>query len=201
MRQHTISTILQLAADSEAVIFDYDATIAKVPIDWPAARNGFREHMSGHGDEFGLDQVERVDEMEHAVLSKRPDLSEEVFAFRRSVETTCAGAHAPIERICDLIRQLDAQDDPPLHIISNNLQETVRSGLSQLGLESCFTSITGVDDAGLPKHHDAGLGVLQRQHAVDPAKCLFIGDNERTDGGFCSNTGIPFIHIDQIIVD
>jgi len=201
MTRHTAEQIIQSAGDKDALIFDYDSTLARVPIDWPAMRVGFRNHMGDLCDEFGLHQVERVDEMEHAVLSVRPDLAEMVFSFRRKVEQALLGAHEPIAKSCQLVLQIRQHSAVPMHIISNNLRETVAAGLRQIGLDHCFSQLIGVDDVGLPKPDPRALTLLRERQELDPGRCLFIGDNDRTDGQFCRNVGIPFIHLDEIRFD
>jgi len=82
-----------------------------------------------------------------------------------------------------------------LFIVSNNLHSTVDSGLKQLGLSDAFEAILGVDDVGLPKPETRAFKMLQESYGLSAEDCIFIGDNDRTDGGFCRALGIPFINM------
>ena len=82
-----------------------------------------------------------------------------------------------------------------MFIVSNNLNRTVEVGLKQLALRDAFEAILGVDDVGMPKPAVCAFEMLEEQHGLVAENCVFVGDNERTDGGFCKALGIPFINI------
>lgn len=185
----------RVAHSSRIVLFDYDSTIAKVPVDWPQARVGYRVYLSERFPELVIPDSARVDEMEAHALRHAPDAKGRVFRFRFDLESTLDGRHEAIPEVCELIRDLTKQGDFRLFIISNNLHRTVVSGLEQFGLYDAFEAILGVDDVGLPKPDTRAFSMLQKSHGLSAESCLFIGDNDRTDGGFCRDLSIPFINI------
>jgi phosphoglycolate phosphatase-like HAD superfamily hydrolase len=129
-------------------IFDYDSTIARVPIDWPAARPKFRDYLNSLVPEVELADGMRVDEMEAAVLQQTNLEPSLVSQHREELESSLRGAHEPIQEVVDLIRTLRVQSGIRLFIVSNNLKATVHDGLVQLDLIECFTHIYGVDTVG-----------------------------------------------------
>jgi HAD superfamily hydrolase (TIGR01549 family) len=190
--------ILQKSSGYDVVLFDYDSTIAKVPVDWPQARVAYRVYLEDLFPELAIPETARVDEMEALALRHAPDAKDRVFGFRDELESALDGGHEPLPEICEFIQDLAQQENFRLFIISNNLHSTVVSGLKQLGLSDAFEAILGVDDVGLPKPETRAFAMLQETYNVSVEYCIFIGDNDRTDGGFCRALGIPFINIKNL---
>jgi HAD superfamily hydrolase (TIGR01509 family) len=189
--------ILQEYSGCDVVLFDYDSTIAKVPVDWPQARVAYRVYLADLFPGLVIAETARVDEMEALALRHAPDAKARVFAFRDELESALDGGHEPLPEICECIQQLAQQSDHRLFIVSNNLHRTVEMGLKQLGLSDAFEAILGVDDVGEPKPGTRAFTLLQEAYRLSPEACIFIGDNDRTDGGFCRALGIPFINIEE----
>ena len=190
-----LGKIYQIKPGAEVVLFDYDSTIAKVPVDWPQARIAYRDYLTILFPELLIPTSARVDEMEALALRHAPDAKARVFAFRLDLERALDGEHEPLPDVCECIRQLTGESDHRLFIISNNLHRTVELGLKQLGFRDAFEAILGVDDVGVPKPDTCAFSLLQKSHGLMASQCVFIGDNGRTDGGFCRALGIPFINI------
>tara|TARA_B110001469_G_C9553195_1_gene274436 strand:- start:79 stop:672 length:594 start_codon:yes stop_codon:yes gene_type:complete len=179
------------------VLFDYDSTIAKVPVDWLQARVDYHTYLAGLFSGLVIPEFARVDEMEALALRHAPNTKNQVFGFRFELESALDGGHEPLPDICELIQHLAQQSDHRLFIVSNNLHRTVEMGLKQLGLSHAFEGILGVDDVGVPKPEARAFTLLQESYGLSPEDCIFIGDNDRTDGGFCKTLGIPFINIKE----
>lgn len=180
------------------VLFDYDSTIAKVPVDWPQARVAYRAYLVDCFPELVIPGAARVDEMEALALRHAPDAKDRVFRFRFDLESALDGGHEALPEVCEFIQHLAWQKSFRLFIVSNNLHSTVVSGLKQLGLSDAFEAILGVDDVGLPKPETRAFTLLQESYGLSAKDCVFIGDNDRTDGGFCKALGIPFINIKDL---
>jgi FMN phosphatase YigB (HAD superfamily) len=179
-------------------IFDYDSTIARVPIDWPLERSKFRDYFNEMVPELHLPVGMRVDEMEAAVI-QQTDLDHQiVFGYREILESSLDGQHEPIPLVVELVQSLGIQPNVRLFIVSNNLEGTVRSGLRQLQLLEFFTCIYGVDTVGLPKPFTKAADMLNSEHQVNIENSVFFGDSPATDGLFCQELGIPFINIKEI---
>ncbi len=178
------------------LIFDYDKTIAKVPIDWALARLRFKKFLEGNFPEMKFSQETRVDEMEKKALEAHPKRREEIFSFRYSLEKSLEGKHEPINLVIDLIKggQLGS-----LHIISNNLKSTICSGLEQFNIRQFFDVIIGVDEAGFPKPCTDAWNILIKYREISKNSCLFIGDSDKTDGMFARKVGIPFLDVAKLI--
>ena len=195
---HISDTFVQACVGRKFVLFDYDSTIAKVPVDWPQARVGYRVYLADIFPELAIPETARVDEMEALALRHAPDAKERVFRFRFDLESALDGGHEPLPEVCECIQHIARQSDHRLFIVSNNLHRTVEMGLKQLGLSDAFEAILGVDDVGVPKPETHAFSLLQGSYGLSPEACIFIGDNDRTDGGFCRALGIPFINIKDL---
>ena len=187
----------RMSKTATEVLFDYDSTIAKVPVDWPQARVAYRVYLADLFPELVIPETARVDEMEAMALRHAPSARDQVFSFRNELESALDGGHEPLPETCECIQHLARQSDHRLFIVSNNLHRTVEMGLKQLGLSDAFEAILGVDDVGVPKPETRAFTLLQESYGLSPEDCLFIGDNDRTDGGFCRALGIPFINIKE----
>ena len=185
----------QPPASWSAIIFDYDRTIATIPIDWAGVR---KELVCWLKDchQIEAPQLTRADELEAWAIHAAGLNPIEVFAPRRRAESAVSGQHEPNPEVVSLIHGLRTSVPcPPLFIISNNLRETVLSGLRSLGLEDAFARVLGVDDSLDPKPGVGAFEILGVHHALAPATTLFFGDSDATDGLFCSRLGIKFINV------
>lgn len=184
--------VAEFDGERSLLVFDYDSTIARVPIDWPRAREEFRSYLGDKMPDVELDEGMRVDEMEYRALTRNPEAKDVVFAFRVELEAAFLGDHKPVTHTIEFIR-----DNPAVRccIVSNNLHRTVVGGLAELGLAERFDPIIGVDDSLAPKPQTKALDMLRARHPRVTAEGLFIGDSDTTDGEFCRRVGIPFINI------
>jgi HAD superfamily hydrolase (TIGR01549 family) len=178
----------------DSIIFDYDNTIAKIPIDWIEARRDYKIFLDSNFPDLEIDPNMRVDEMERSALLKYPHQDNLVFSFRNDLESSLAGNHEVIPETIELIRNLESKE---LFIISNNLRNTVVGGLGRFGLTSMFKRIIGVDDVGMPKPSPRAWELLLETDPGVALNSLFVGDNDTTDGAFSKNAGIPFYNINN----
>jgi FMN phosphatase YigB (HAD superfamily) len=174
------------------IIFDYDSTIARIPIDWAFARANYRNYISRYIPGITFKDGLRLDEMESRALSENPDKFKLIYSFRNNIENRTKFNHKPV---IDTVNYLNVKSTRQYYIISNNLHSTVIAGLSQLGLLSCFAKVIGIDDVQSPKPSLKSLSLLGRTPNDIKNKSLFVGDSDLTDGRFCHKAKIPFINI------
>jgi HAD superfamily hydrolase (TIGR01549 family) len=179
-------------------VFDYDETIAKVPVDWAASRPGCRDHLAAICPGIEMPQGIRMDEMEAIALEANPSRKTEIFDFRARLEAAATGSHAPYPDVISLIKDLADDADAKLFILSNNLRQTILEGLRALEIEHLFVAILGVDDVGAPKPSVQGKQILVDQFGVIPDYTVFVGDSPATDGVFASKANFKFVNIKEI---
>lgn len=184
--------------DFDAIIFDYDRTIAKVPVDWSAARVALRDRLVSH---FNLEPPEglRVDELEKWGLDEGGLSPAQVFSLRTKLEEAVPESHEPVTEVVEFIRDLPIKHpEIRLFVLSNNLRKTVLTGLEKLGLTAFFTHVLGVDNTLDPKPGTTGFKMLKERFDLQTERTLFIGDSDGTDGEFCRQLGISFINITSL---
>lgn len=193
---HSLNTLLNthLETPPQHLIFDYDGTLATLPIDWAALRPRYREELLRLGPPGTLEDGMRIDAMEKAALDHGALSWDQIYAFRRQHESRVRGRHRPHPDMCQWAETF-ADQGIPLILLSNNFHQTVADGLEQLGLDSLFQLVVGIDDVRHPKPATAGLDYIQQRLDLDPATTVMIGDSATTDGAFCTATGIRFLQV------
>ncbi|MDC0319036.1 HAD family hydrolase [Verrucomicrobia bacterium] len=174
------------------IIFDYDLTIARIPIDWDAAREKFRNYIARFIPSIKFKEGLRLDEMESLVLTDNPEKYKLIYSFREKIETEVSNNHEPIKETVNFLKVKTKRN---YFVISNNLHSTVIAGLNQLSLLSSFVKVIGIDDVKSPKPSIKSLSLLGKSTNEIKNKSLFIGDSDFTDGKLCLNAKIPFINI------
>jgi len=187
---HSLEQLVE--SPPEFIIFDYDRTIATVPINWMKQRREFRDYLTRLGADVEKMTSVRVDELEREAIEVLGMDWESVMTFRQYIESEVNGLHEPKPSVCRALKELKASS-ATLSILSNNLQQTVRGGLEELGLSEIFECVLGVDDTRDPKPGITGLELLKQRVALVPGRSVLVGDSPQTDGLFCERVGIPFL--------
>lgn len=186
-----------IATGAESVIFDYDGTIAHIPINWKSARQGCFDHLLLRFSDLPIVATQRVDEMEALALATYPNETAYILSFRNSIESEIDGGHKPIYAVIDLLQQIYELYN--CYIVSNNLTSTIVSGLDGLGLLPCFKGIYGVDTVGLPKPATTSIDLLQKNYGLDTRTTVMLGDSPSTDGKYCELLNINFLNITSFV--
>ena len=174
------------------MVFDYDSTIARIPISWVEAREKFRLFLAKNFPDLILPVDSRVDEMEALALYNHPKEREKIFSFREKLESLHLGKHEPVNETISFIKRTK---NCRLYILSNNLHSSVVSGLKQFDILSKFNAIIAIDEVYFPKPNTAALKIFLEKEPNFIKESVFIGDSDNTDGAFCNRVGIPFINI------
>lgn len=177
------------------IIFDYDNTIAKIPIDWLKLRIEYKIFLKRNFPQINLSKCLRVDEMESNAISMYPEMFDLIFSIRQKVENLHKGMHIPLYRTISLIEELE---NNTLIIISNNFRQTVYFGLRQLGIKDKFKTVIGIDQSRNPKPSTNAWRVLSNEMNISSHSTIFIGDSCNTDKLFANNIGIPFFHVNDL---
>lgn len=193
-----LNSFKSAAKGCSSVIFDYDSTIARVPIDWVKARSSCHQYLESLLPGIDLPEGLRVDEMEARALAHAPEEAKPIFQYRHNLESAVDGSHEPVQKIVALINFLVSTGEYNLYIVSNNLHKTVESGLAQLNLSGAFDIILCIDDVGIPKPDTKAFYLLAKTTGLDAKDSIFIGDSDQTDGVFCSNLGMTYLQVNRL---
>ena len=172
------------------IIFDYDGTISRIPIDWIKIRSEFISFAFNTFD-FSFEKSQRLDEMEKALLSEFPKNTKRIFEFRSKVETVYNDKHINNEKLIDFIRKTSVN----CFIVSNNLQSTVSRNITVLGLMHKFKKIIGCDSYYSIKPSTLSWQKLVSEFDLKTSDTLVVGDSPQTDGVYATNIGLPYFQI------
>ena len=177
-----------------SIIFDYDNTIARIPIDWKAARIEFRSYLKKEFPALEIKEGLRIDEMEYLAMSTFADSADKIYAYRSVLEKQYDHQHIPISKTIEFIRDFD-RNAIQLFVVSNNLKETVVSGLQDIKLLHVFTEIVGVDTTKYPKPYIQSAEYLKNKYDINFETTAMVGDSIETDGKYSERLGMAFINI------
>ena len=189
---YLINAVNAIPGHRSVILFDYDSTIARIPIDWTSAREGYRAYLRNHLPKMKLKAGLRLDEMESIAFTIYPEEFKLIFAYRSHIEKDKIGNHEPVDVTIKFLNKASTRN---YFIISNNLHSTLIAGLNQLGLMGRFDGVIGIDDTHSPKPSTKSLKLIRKRISNVENKSIFIGDSDDTDGGFCLRSKIPFINI------
>ena len=172
------------------IIFDYDGTISRIPIDWQVIRSEF---LSFAQKTFGftLDKSLRVDEMEYSLLSLKSINPHKIFQIRSKVESVYVGKHINNEKLIEYIQK----NSNHFFIVSNNLHATIISNIVELGILYKFKKIVGCDTYYSVKPSIISWHNLVNEFNLKTSDTLVVGDNPQTDGMYAKKIGLPYFQI------
>jgi phosphoglycolate phosphatase len=158
----------------QLVVFDFDGTLANLPVDWDGLRHALAQHFPS------IDFV-RINPGLVAVRDQLggPALSE-AYEILRRYEAAAIPAVEPIEATMTLLRRVRSGGSR-VAVCSDNLKQTIVSGLRQLGLTTLVDVLIGKEDVRQYKPDPEGLLRLLDQLAVGPEEALFVGDGSRDE--------------------
>ena len=176
--------------DYKNIVFDYDGTISRIPIDWLMIRSEFIS-FAYNTFEFTFEKSLRVDEMETVLISEFPTNIKRIFEFRSKVETIYNGKHINNKKLIDHIIEANAN----LFIVSNNLKSTVCRNITELGIMHKFKKIIGCDSYYSIKPSTLSWQKLVSEFDLKTSDTLIVGDSPQTDGVYAKNIGLPYFQI------
>lgn len=171
---------------TDAVVYDLDGTLVRLPVDWDAARRS----VVGVFAESGVDPGE-------ASLWELLERSE-THGLRDAVDTAIArhereAAHSA-ERLPtadDLVSRTE-----PTAVVSLNAEAACRIALDRHDLDGHVQAVIGRDSVATYKPDPAPLLAAARTLAADPERVLFIGDSER-DEETARRAGTQFAYVEE----
>lgn len=176
------------------VIFDFDGTIATLPVDW----YGLKQRLLGLLHEQGMERTSLTfwKDIEWIKQQLSPAALEEAYRCIEGYEHPAVPLMEVNEKAVKYLNDVIAAGGR-VAICSNNMTSTVRRGLERLGLKESIALVVGLDSVGHLKPHPEGvLRILHELH-VSASDALFIGDSG-FDEEAARSAGVQFTHINTI---
>jgi phosphoglycolate phosphatase len=156
-------------AEYDAVVYDLDGTLVRLPVDWSVAREDVAAVYESAGlpaDGMGLwDLLERAEENM---------IADRVEATVADHERTGAERAQRLPLADDLLAW-----DGPAGVCSLNCEAACRTALSVQELDGAVDAVVGRDTVGTWKPDPAPLRATIDRIGADPDLTLFVGDSER----------------------
>lgn len=173
------------------VIFDFDGTIAKLPIDWPGLKERLLRFLREHGIErtsvtLWKDIGELKQQLPPAVVQEAYRCIEEY--EHRAVSLMEVNKHT-VAYLNNIIAI-----GGKIAICSNNMTSTVLMGLERLELRQSVALVVGLDSVRCLKPHPDGVLKILRELRVPARHALFIGDSNLDEYAALS-AGVKFANV------
>ena len=190
-----------------AVIFDFDNTLVKSHINFPAMKITMARAVKKHGLDFGeegdipnrytagniIDQVETYDKKNKTQLAAKLWAIVEKFE-RMGME------NISIED--DVLQMLDylKSKDISTSILTNNAKQPTIEVLERYNIFDYFDLVIAREDVEKMKPHKEGLELIIQKLKLNPDKIIFVGDSW-VDGVAAVNANIRFVLFREDLLD
>lgn len=178
------------------VIFDFDGTIATLPVDW----YGLKQRLLQFLHEQGIERtaVTLWNDIEQIKRQLPPETLEEAYRCIEAYEHAAVPLMEVNETAVQYLNSVVAAGRR-VAVCSNNMTSTARIALERLGLKECVAMIVGLDSVGRLKPHPEGVLRILHELRVSASDALFIGDS-RFDQEAARAAGVPFKHIGSVVL-
>lgn len=176
------------------VIFDFDGTIATLPVDW----YGLKQRLLWLLHEQGVERTSLTfwKDIEQIKQQLSPAALEEAYRCIEGYEHPAVPQMEVNEKAIKYLKDVVAAGGR-VAICSNNMTSTVRMGLERFGLKKSVAMVVGLDSVGRLKPHPEGVLKILRELRVSASDALFIGDSG-FDEEAARSAGVRFIHVDTV---
>lgn len=174
------------------LVFDFDATIALINIDWTNWHKG----IAAIYREFDPKHTFRP-KSEHNLINQYTEqfgaeIRNKLHRFNEEYEQKYANGYTPNPDLVDFIQQ--AKPTLSLYVYTSNARKTVAPMLASLQIADKIRQVVTRDDVDFIKPHPQGF-VKIYDTSVPKKQYLMIGDSH-ADRGVAENAGIDFYPID-----
>lgn len=164
----------------DALIFDLDGTLVD---SIPLYKRAFCETLAAFSVEITEEEFNRIyweNRKLPAVLERFGKAHQEPDIRRHRNDLYIKKLGAQVEWFADAVKLQQALEPAlPRAIVTDSWRSFVDAIEIRTGLSSFTTTVITADDRGpLDKPHPAGLLLAAERLGVDPARCMYIGDQE-----------------------
>jgi phosphoglycolate phosphatase len=178
-----------VSAEYDAVVYDLDGTLVRLPVDWEAAREDAAAVLRSSGvdtTDMGLwDVLEAA--RPNGVLGA---VSDAIATHER--RGAKSAARLPLAD--------DLPQPVPVAVCSLNCEAACHIALDRHDLDGYVGAVVGRDSVDTYKPDPAPLRAAVSAVGADPERCLFVGDSER-DREAAERAGLDFQWAEDRLAD
>lgn len=175
-------------------IFDFDGTLADLPVDWQGLKRALARRFR---DLYDCDvEFDRLNEGLR-VVEKRLERRGLLEAYRiiEQFESRAIKLMRPRESTLETLRRVHERGGTSA-VCSNNMSVTVKASLDLLGVSDIVAMVIGRDSVCRPKPDPEGLRQVLNRLNVDGRQAVFVGDSP-DDAEAARGAGVSFVTADQ----
>ncbi len=190
-----------------AIIFDFDNTLVKSNIDFPAMKISMARAAKQHGLDFG-DEVEIpnrftagniIDQVEAHDKEKGTKLATELWGIVEQFERM-GMENISIED--DVLHMLEYMKTKGIStsILTNNAKQPTIEVLERFNILDYFDLVVAREDVERMKPDKEGIELIIQKLSLNPEKVIFVGDSW-VDGVAAGNANIQFVLFRKDLLD
>ena len=190
-----------------AIIFDFDNTLVKSNINFPAMKINMARHAKKYGLDFGKDEEipnrytagNIIDEVEKYDKKNGTNLTEELWEMVEKFERMGMENITIDQDIYTMLENLKEREIS-LSILTNNSKNPTVEVLERFNIASYFDTVIAREDVERMKPDKEGLIKIIEDLSLNLDDVIFIGDSW-VDGVAATNANIRFILIRKRTLD
>ncbi len=190
-----------------AIIFDFDNTLVKSSINFPAMKISMARHVKKHGIDFGKDEeVPRnytagniIDEVKKYDKKNNTNLTEELWGMVEKFERLGMESITIDQDIYPMLEFLK-EKGISTSILTNNSKKPTIEVLERYNITNYFDIVIAREDIEKMKPDKEGLITIIDKLSLNLDDVLFIGDSW-VDGVAATNAKIRFVLIHKNALD
>lgn len=177
-------TLSPSVTEYDAVVYDLDGTLVRLPVDWAGTRRDVVEALRDRG--IAVDDESLWELLDRAHNEGFAPVVEAVIA-----DHECRGARSAelLPTAGELPRAV------PVGVCSLNAEAACRLALEQHGLDAHVDTVVGRDTVGTYKPDPEPLLATVQALSATPERTLFVGDSER-DAHTADRAGVDFRYVE-----
>ncbi len=190
-----------------AIIFDFDNTLVKSSINFPAMKISMARHAKKYGIDFGKDEeVPRkytagniIDEVKKYDKKNNTNLAEELWKMVEKFERLGMESITIDQDIYPMLEFLK-EKGISTSILTNNSKKPTIEVLERYNITNYFDIVLAREDIEKMKPDKEGLITIINKLSLNPDDVLFIGDSW-VDGVTATNANLRFVLIRKNALD
>lgn len=185
--------------DYSHLIFDFDETIAKLLIHWPAWHKGIVPVIQKYESTFSNADHLTMYDIHRYINRYGTAFHNDFVAFEKQVELANYQGFELVPAGFKLLQQAK-QEQKQLYLLTSNCREVVEPVLKELNIREYFHRIVTVDDVINLKPSPApwqNIAATKAEQVVPKKNWLMVGDSA-SDSGFAAAVGIDFVNVNEL---
>jgi phosphoglycolate phosphatase len=196
-----------MTKDEIAIIFDFDNTLVKSHINFPAMKISMARAAKKHGIDFGNEEQiphrytagNIIDQVEEYDKKNDTQLADELWLLVEKFERIGMENISIEDDVFDMLNYLKKKGIST-SILTNNAKKPTIEVLERFNILEHFDIVVAREDVNKMKPDKEGLEIIVNKLNLNPDKVIFVGDSW-VDGVAAVNANIRFVLFRKRLLD